>query len=395
MLGVLGTGIDLTAFIRDVVDIPQKGVQAIFVDQTGAIQAHRDPRFIDFHSLTNAIETKRTIFSLIDSPADQALLKQMMTEVTSDQVAVRSNFMRIDGRQMLVGVGYLDKLGWYNVAVMDVDAIIDRSLFLPIGLLLAATMIVVALVIAFIFKLGVVDRLRKVEKGVVAVREDIKAPVPADTGNDEIGRLSRSFATMASSVQDNMRTLEHLVEERTAELQSLAYRDQLTGIANRRGFAEGFDGIKSAAKPNARLALLLIDIDRFKIINDTHGHQAGDEVATEVARRIATVLRPTDTCGRWGGDEFIVLFSDLGVRPLRTIADAVRRGLSHPVTLRSGHDVSVTVSIGACLVEADETLDQVADMADAALYIAKEEGRDRVSVYDPTSRRSEAGRHAG
>ena len=188
----------------------------------------------------------------------------MMTEVTSDQVAVRSNFMRIDGRQMLVGVGYLDKLGWYNVAVMDVDAIIDRSLFLPIGLLLAATMIVVALVIAFIFKLGVVDRLRKVEKGVVAVREDIKAPVPADTGNDEIGRLSRSFATMASSVQDNMRTLEHLVEERTAELQSLAYRDQLTGIANRRGFAEGFDGIKAAAKPNARLALLLIDIDRFK-----------------------------------------------------------------------------------------------------------------------------------
>ena len=394
VLGVLGTGIDLTAFIRQVVDFPQKGVQAIFVDQSGAIQAHRDPRFIDFHSLTNAIETKRTIFSLIDRPADRDQLKQMMADVTSDTVEVRSNFMQIDGRQMLVGVGYLDKLGWYNVAVMDVDTIIDRSLFLPIGLLLAATMIVVALVIAFIFKLGVVDRLKRVEKGVVAVKDDIKAPVPADPGNDEIGRLSRSFATMAASVQDNMQTLEQLVGERTAELQSLAYRDQLTGIANRRGFASGFDGIKAAAKPDARLAMLLIDIDRFKDINDTHGHQAGDEVAAEMARRIATVLRPTDTCGRWGGDEFIVLFSDLGSRPLRTIADAVRRGLSHPVTLRSGADIPVTVSIGACLVEPEETLEQVADMADAALYLAKEEGRDRVSVYDPTSRRSEAGTRA-
>jgi diguanylate cyclase (GGDEF)-like protein len=274
---------------------------------------------------------------------------------------------------------------------MDVDAVIDRSLFLPIGLLLAATMIVVALVIAFIVKISVGDRLARVEKVVVALQEDVTAPVAPDPGNDEIGRLSRSFATMASTVQDNMQTLERLVDERTSELQSLAYRDQLTGICNRRGFADGFDAVKAGAHSDARLALLLIDIDRFKEINDRWGHQAGDEVAAEMARRISVVLRPSDVCGRWGGDEFIVLFSDLGTRPLKVIADAMRRGLSNPVTLKSGGSVSVTVSIGACLVEPNETVEQVADMADAALYMAKENGRNRVSVCDPTSERSQAG----
>jgi len=391
VLGVLGTGIDLTSFIRDVVDFPQTGVQSIFIDRSGAIQAHRDTRYIDFHSLTNAIEAKKTIFSLIDKPADRDTLKQMLTEVTTSTIEARSEFMQVDGRQMLVGVGYLDKLGWFNVAFIDVDAVIDRTLFLPIGLLLAATMIVVALVIAFIVKVSIGDRLARVEREVVAVNDDVTAHVAPDPGNDEIGRLSRSFATMASTVQDNMQTLERLVEERTSELQSLAYRDQLTGIANRRGFADGFDRIKSKASEGARLALLLIDIDHFKAINDRWGHQAGDEVAAELARRISVVLRPNDVCGRWGGDEFIVLFSDLGTRPLKVIGDAMHRGLSNPVILRSGTPVPVTVSIGACLVEPDETVEQVADMADAALYMAKENGRNRVAVYDPTSARSHAG----
>jgi diguanylate cyclase (GGDEF)-like protein len=389
VLGVLGTGIDLTSFIRQVVDFPQTGVQSMFVDQVGALQAHRDPRFIDFHSLTKAIETKKTIYSLIDLPADQEALKAMIGEVTTGDVEVRSRFMQVDGHQMLVGVGYLDRLGWYNVTFMDVDQIIDHSLFLPIGLLLAGLMIGVALLIAFLFKIMVIDRLRKVEATVAAVPAG--DPVEPDRRNDEIGRLSRTLSTMAETVQDNMRTLERLVEERTAELHSLAYRDQLTGIDNRRGFSEGFVKIQTAASPSARLALLLIDIDRFKEINDGYGHQAGDEVAVEIGRRITAVLRPSDICGRWGGDEFIVLFSDLGSRPLKVIADAMRRGLSNPVDLKDGRTVPVTVSIGACLAEPGETVEQVADMADAALYNAKEDGRDRVIVYDPTKSRSTAG----
>ena len=87
--------------------------------------------------------------------------------------------------------------------------------------------------------------------------------------------------------------------------------------------------------------------------------------------------------------------SDLGSRPLKVIADAMRRGLSNPVSLRDGRAVPVTVSVGACLAEPGETVEQVADMADAALYNAKEDGRDRIVVYDPTKSRSTAGGLAG
>jgi diguanylate cyclase (GGDEF)-like protein len=393
VLGVLGTGLDLTAFIRQIVDFPQVGVQSMFVDGAGALQAHRDPRFIDFHSLTKAIENKRTIFSLIDLPADQDALRAMIAEVTTGDIEVRSRFMQIDGHQVLVGVGYLDRLGWYNVTFMDVDQIIDRSLFLPIGLLIAGLMIGVSLLIALMFKLLVLDRLRKVEAGVAAVPQG--GALTPDERNDEIGRLSRTLSSMAETVQENMRTLERVVEERTAELHALAYRDQLTGIANRRGFSNSFVTVQAAAGPDARLAMLLIDIDRFKEINDGFGHQAGDEVAAEIARRISAVLRPSDICGRWGGDEFIVLFSDLGSRSLKIIADAMRRGLSNPVQLKDGRSIAVTVSIGACLAEPGETVEQVADMADAALYMAKEDGRDRVVVYDPTRTRSHAGGQPG
>lgn len=394
VLGVLGTGLDLTEFIKDVVEFPQAGVQTMFVDRSGALQAHRDPRYIDFHSLTNAIENKKTIYSLLDLPADRDALEAMMIQVTAGDVEVRSRTMQVDGHPVLVGVGYLDGLGWYNVSFMDIDKIIDRSLFLPIGLLIAALMLAVALAIALLFKVMVLDRLAKVQKTVVAVKEGERPEVKPDRGNDEIGRLSRSLAVMADAVQDNMRTLEHLVEERTAELHALAYRDQLTGIPNRRGFSNSFASLQANAPEDARLGLLLIDVDSFKTINDGYGHQAGDEVVTEIGRRISTVLRPSDAYGRWGGDEFIVLFSDLGTRALKFIAEAMKRGLANPVELKDGRSVPVTVSIGAALVEPGETVEEVADMADAALYQAKEDGRDRVVVYDPTATRLGRGMRA-
>src|SRR5690606_16761141 len=133
--------------------------------------------------------------------------------------------------QMLVGVGYLDRLGWYNITFMDVDKIIDRGLFLPIGLLLAAIMIACVAVIGFAFRRRVLDRLERMEGGIAAVEAGDFAAAPIDPGRDEIGRLSRAFAAMAAKVGDDTHMLEQLVEERTAELRALAYRDQLTSIA--------------------------------------------------------------------------------------------------------------------------------------------------------------------
>jgi diguanylate cyclase (GGDEF)-like protein len=384
VIGVLGSGLDLTSFIREVVDIPQAGVEAMFVDRNGALQAHRDERLVDFHSLTKQEGARRTIFSLVDRPEDRAALRQMLADVTTPEVRVESRFMRVDGHNTLVGVGYLDRLGWYNVTFMDVDAIIDRQLFMPIGLLLVAVAMIVALVVAFVFKRMVLDRLAQVEHRVASISSGDFGPAPADAGHDEIGRLSRAFADMADTVGGNTHMLEQLVRARTEELESLAFVDQLTGIANRRGFSDSYRMVNAAAGANATLALLLIDVDHFKRINDEHGHAAGDAVIAAVAERLKTVARHTDVVGRWGGDEFIMLVNDLGPNSLKGIADVVHRAVSgEPVALAPARSVSITVSVGAYLVDAGTALEAAADLADTALYRAKAEGRNRVVVFDP------------
>lgn len=169
VLGILGTGIDLTSFIREVVDVPQTGVNAIFVDRTGAIQAHRNPDLVDYHSLTKDMADKKTIFAMFPDPADQDRLTALMESVTTEDALVRSAFMTLEGRQVLVGVGYLDRLGWYNVTVMDVDQIIDRGLFWPIAGLLVLTMLGIGIALMMIFKRSVLDRLGSLELATRAI----------------------------------------------------------------------------------------------------------------------------------------------------------------------------------------------------------------------------------
>ncbi|MGV3651688.1 MAG: diguanylate cyclase domain-containing protein [Devosia sp.] len=387
VLGVLGSGLDLTSFIREVVDIPQTGVEAMFVDRNGALQAHRDERLVDFHSLTKQIGARKTIFALLDRPQDQAALRQMLEDVTTSDVQVRSRMMRIGGHEVLVGVGYLDRLGWYNITFMDVDKIIDKRLFLPIGLLLAAVVMAASLTVAFVFKRIVLDRLKLVEARVAAIKAGNFAqadPTHADPASDEIGRLSRAFAEMADQVGGNTQMLEREVRRRTEALEALAFVDQLTGIANRRGFSDRFAAVSAERKGAAQLALLLIDVDHFKRINDSFGHAAGDAVVVAVAQRLKDVARSRDGVGRWGGDEFIVLIHDIGAQSLKAIADAVQRAItSAAIELPGGQTAQITVSVGAYLVAPDESLEAAADRADTALYRAKAEGRNRVVIYDP------------
>lgn len=381
VLGILGTGIDLTSFIQEVVNVPQVGVTSIFVDRRGAVQAHRDQDMIDLRSLTKEMSAKRTIFSMADHPGDQAALQALMDEVAAGDSLVRSRFMQIGGKEMLVGVGYLDRLGWFNVTLMDIDAIIDKRLFAPIGLLLAAMMGLVAAVMVLVFKRAVLDRLKQLESVVRRVRAGDYAPALA-MGNgrqDEVGRLSAAFTEMAVAVSEHTSQLESRVRERTEELEQLAFRDGQTGIANRRGFMAAF----SKVQPGQRLGLLLVDIDHFKAINDTFGHAAGDAVVIEIATRLAKAIGPGNVCARWGGDEFIVLLHDSTPQLLRAVAFDVMAAISgRPVQLPDERSSVITASMGACLIEPGDSIEMATEMADAALYMAKGEGRNKVVVFD-------------
>jgi diguanylate cyclase (GGDEF)-like protein/PAS domain S-box-containing protein len=169
-----------------------------------------------------------------------------------------------------------------------------------------------------------------------------------------------------------------------ARLAEQALRDPLTGLANRTLLVDRIATTQSrASRRHASAALLFLDLDRFKVINDRYGHAAGDEVLRVVAKRLSALVRPADTIARLGGDEFVVLCEDIdGVAGAEQIATRIASALQSPV-LVSGSDVVVSASIGIAVID-DPTLD--ADMllrdADAAMYHAKERGRDRFEIFD-------------
>lgn len=160
-------------------------------------------------------------------------------------------------------------------------------------------------------------------------------------------------------------------------LATLATTDGLTGLMNRAGMAARLAAeVARRRRHPAPLAVLLVDVDRMKEINDRHGHGAGDEALAAVARAIAAACRSTDAAGRWGGDEFLV------VAPAATVADAVRMAERVESLLAGATGRPVSVSIGAAdaVDGVTDTVETLLAAADAALYRAKDEGRGRVAA---------------
>ena len=157
-----------------------------------------------------------------------------------------------------------------------------------------------------------------------------------------------------------------------ARLSRLSQVDPLTGALNRRGMEAGYD------EPLGELSLMMVDIDRFKVINDTHGHAVGDEVLRHVARVLGGVLRISDAIVRYGGEEFILLFPGVGMGRALRIADRARLAVAENPTPVADLKVDVTVSIGVAERRGNERLQDLVRRADAALYEAKQSGRNRV-----------------
>ncbi|WP_170314619.1 diguanylate cyclase [Aquibium carbonis] len=383
-IAVIGTGLDLSAFVADVVNTGQKGVETLFVDGSGAIQAIADRGKIDFASLTKEEAERNTVFQLVDKAEHRGLLASMMADLRAGRTDAATAVLDMGGRPMLVGVGHLDSLGWFNVSVMDVDAIVGRGLFAPLGALLASAIIVAALLITVFFKHSVLDRIAQTEGALRRIEEGKYGQPLASHDDDEIGRLTTALDRMARAVHENTERLEDTVRQRTDELERLAFLDSMTGIANRRGFTATFDmEIAAAREVGETVGLLLLDVDLFKSINDSRGHMAGDEVILEVARRIRDVVEERDHCARWGGDEFMVLVrGDAGdlMRAGRRLLDALR---GSGIRLSDGTEIRVTTSIGGYLASADDTLSTATARADVALYEAKHAGRNRIMVHSP------------
>jgi diguanylate cyclase (GGDEF)-like protein len=168
------------------------------------------------------------------------------------------------------------------------------------------------------------------------------------------------------------------------DLEHLATHDELTGLPNRTLLYDLLDhAIANAGRRGTHLSVLFIDVDRFKYINDTLGHVAGDVVLVEVARRVAAMMRDSDILARLSGDEFVAVCEDFEAGPaeveeyLSTLRGRVDRVLNHPPVHVAGVDLALSVSIGATVTNSDRSAQDLLSQADKAMYLAKRRGRGR------------------
>ena len=167
-------------------------------------------------------------------------------------------------------------------------------------------------------------------------------------------------------------------------MQRMAERDALTGLANRRHLrAMAEEELRRAQRFGHPLALLMLDLDHFKQVNDRHGHAAGDDVLREVARRVRDTVRKVDLPARFGGEEFAVLLPETSLETAREAAERIRVALADaPIQTRRGA-LPVTISGGVAVLREGDDLAGLLAAADAALYRAKSSGRNRVETAPP------------
>lgn len=208
--------------------------------------------------------------------------------------------------------------------------------------------------------------------------------VTAATRNVQAATLRSREETLRTqkevqAAEQKVRDLQKQLEQVSAKVRE----DQLTGALNRRGLEEEFERSASASERRSEpMSLALLDIDNFKSLNDTHGHQAGDGALVHLARVIKASIRPTDIVCRYGGEEFVILLPGTGLQDSVMVISRLQRELTKRFFLHDNQRLLITFSAGVAERRTGESRDDAIGRADSAMYIAKRSGKNRVVVAD-------------
>jgi diguanylate cyclase (GGDEF)-like protein len=309
---------------------------------------------------------------------EMGVAAQLDSDLRIDGGGQISLWRTLTSRSVQVTVPIRDSGGTVGefVLVGDASDLAENLLkTLRLTVLCALFALTIGLSVAARLQKGITAPLRNLTFEMERVRKthDYAARIEA-TSDDEVGRLVDSFNETLSEIR-----------KRDRELEKLAYYDPLTGLANRTLFRRALDDQLSLCKRTGTGgALLLLDLDRFKEVNDTLGHAAGDELLIKVAHLIGRVLAKDHFLARLGGDEFMIMVPECGDRSaVERLAGEVIAALSGSIALERG-EVTVETSIGVVLFPRDApTASDLLRDADLALYRAKEEGRGRFVFFKP------------
>lgn len=188
-----------------------------------------------------------------------------------------------------------------------------------------------------------------------------------------------------SALRHDLATSRKKLQSSLVQIKEMAIHDDLTGFYNRRHLMELVTTENNRSNRTGSIfTLAMLDLDKFKNINDTFGHQAGDEVLTTFSHIISNVLRKTDFCGRYGGEEFLVVLTQTDLQDAKVFAERLRACVEEFlfIDLGRGRKSGVTVSIGLAEHKRNEDIDKTISRADEAMYKAKKNGRNRVEVSE-------------
>jgi diguanylate cyclase len=282
------------------------------------------------------------------------------------------------GSTRAVGPGGIDELsasaaigssGWYasvTVPASQALATVDRTRDFLVRLTLTRALlvlVVVGLLVAWLLR--PLHRAAKLADRMTYGELPLR-PLPVEH-KDEVGHLTAAFNRLLGKLSDKQ-----------AELEAMALHDALTGLPNRNLLVDRMvQALARARRNRTQVALLFLDLDGFKAINDTHGHEAGDEALRQVARRLSALVRQADTLSRLGGDEFVLLASDIEHPvdgPVRALADKCIAAIACPIEWND-RAYTLEVSIGIAVSGPGDDPDSLLAAADKAMYEAKRRGR--------------------
>ena len=338
-------------------------------------------------------------------PGEVSLLDQNGRELLSSRANNTTKLMSLDAavlRQILSQQG--ESMVFQGLMHREVIGLADIPAALPVtivaekdradvyadwvklrNLYLALVGIIVLIVTAVAFRMGrsIVTPLQHLINAANSIASgDLNVRLPV-TRNDEFGHLTRIFNQMADKLRHSHAEIvatNQAMQQQNQLLETLSITDGLTGLYNRSKLDAILIDEMARFKRNLRpFAVLMLDIDYFKTLNDSHGHIAGDEVIAAVAKILGQSIRSVDYAARYGGDEFIIIMVETTADMALKTAERIRAQVNDMRYSASGQIVSVTVSIGVvqCTQSDDVTPTAVFSRADSALYEAKRAGRNR------------------
>lgn len=225
VLGVIGTGFDLSGFINNVANLSQPGIINVFLDSDGAIQLYHDQEYIDFSSIGKSVDKRRSIDQLLPQASDRIWVRHAIKEATINNTTVPTRFIQFKGKRYLAAVTALPEIGWFDVNLLDLDVLLPRRDFIDIALTLAGVVFGILLIMAITLRRLILKPVAKLKFAARRVSQGDLSSNISTQGLGEIEQLIVQFNQMTDAIREHQHKLEKVVAERTQELSNA--KDQL------------------------------------------------------------------------------------------------------------------------------------------------------------------------